>query len=175
MYFPAEDTFLLIRGVKGLPSLGRVLEIGVGSGKVLEILNEVSTIYVGCDINLNVLKQTVSKDIPRTDLVCCDSAACFVDNSFDTIVFNPPYLPSESIVDQTVDGGKEGIEILLKFIKSSFRLVRKHGSILFISSSLANVEKIKEFIKENGFYYHIIAKEHFMFEDIYLFHCMKLL
>jgi len=175
MYFPAEDTDLLIKGIKGLRSLGRLLEIGVGSGKVLEASSQASIFCVGCDIDLAVLKLTASKSMPRTDLVCCDSANCFVDNSFDTIVFNPPYLPSEDIIDLTIDGGKEGVEVLFKFIKSSFRLMKRHGVILFISSSFANIEKVKKFIEENGLCCHIIAKEHFFFEDIYLFHCVKLL
>jgi len=174
MYHPSEDTFLLIRGLEGASSLGMVLEIGVGSGKVAEVLGERADMYVGCDISLSTLIQIIHSTFSRTELVCCDSANCFINNHFDTIVFNPPYLPSEGIVDQTVDGGRKGNEIIFKFLKSSFKLLKQNGSIFFISSSLADLQEIKDFIKEKKFDYKIIIKEHFIFEDIYLFRCRKL-
>jgi len=173
MYHPSEDTFLLIRGLERTSSLGVVLEIGVGSGKVAEVLGKRADMYIGCDIDLSTLIQIVHDAFPRTELVCCDSANCFINNHFDTVIFNPPYLPSEGIVDQTVDGGRQGNEILFKFLKSSFKLLKLYGSIFFISSSLANVQEIKDFIKENEFDYEIIIKEHYIFEDIILFRCRK--
>lgn len=119
MYLPAEDTFLLIRGLDSYNSLGRVLEIGFGSGKVAESINDKSEFYVGCDINFNVLKEFKTKNIfnLKIDLVCCDSASCFRPFSFDTIIFNPPYLPSESINDVTINGGHEGCEVTINFLK----------------------------------------------------------
>lgn len=173
MYSPSEDTFLMIRGIEKIVSLGTVLEIGVGSGKAAEILGQKTNVYIGCDIDLSTLNQIAHKELPRTDLVCCDSADCFIDNHFDTIIFNPPYLPSEGIVDQTIDGGRHGNEILLKFLESSFKLLKPDGSIFFISSSLADVLEIKDFIKEKDSDCEIIMKEHFMFEDIYLFRCRR--
>jgi release factor glutamine methyltransferase len=174
MYYPSEDTFLLIRGLERGPSLGIVLEIGVGSGKVAEVLGERADMYVGCDIDRRTLNQIVHKTSSRTELVCCDSANCFINNYFDTIVFNPPYLPSEEIVDQTVDGGRKGNEIIFKFLNSSFKLLKPDGSIFFISSSLANEQELKDFIKKKKFDYEILIREHFLFEDIYLSRCRKL-
>jgi len=174
MYSPAEDTFLLIKGIEKFPGLGKVLEIGIGSGKVAEVLSWKAIMYIGCDIELNILGQILSKPFQRTELVCCDSATCFVNNYFDTIIFNPPYLPSEEVIDRTIDGGKEGNEIILKFLESSFKLIKPKGSIFFIISSLANVQKIKDFVYSNGFDFKEVIREHFIFEDICLFWCQNL-
>ncbi|MEM0384902.1 MAG: methyltransferase domain-containing protein, partial [Nitrososphaeria archaeon] len=84
---PAEDTFLLIRGLDSYNNLGKVLEIGFGSGKVAELINEKSEFYVGCDISFSMLKEFKIKNVLnlKIDLVCCDAASCFRDLSFDTI------------------------------------------------------------------------------------------
>lgn len=176
MYLPAEDTFLLIRGLDSYNNLGRVLEIGFGSGKVAELINEKSEFYVGCDINLSVLKEFKIKNMfnLKIDLVCCDSASCFRALSFDTIIFNPPYLPSESIEDITIDGGYEGCEITLKFLKNSFRLLKVNGLIFFVISTLSNLSKITNFLEENNFSYEEILREKFLFEHILLYKCKKL-
>ncbi|MCX8188350.1 MAG: methyltransferase domain-containing protein [Nitrososphaeria archaeon] len=176
MYLPAEDTFLLIRGLDSYNNLGKVLEIGLGSGKVAELINERSEFYVGCDINFNVLKEFKTKNVfnLKIDLVCCDSASCFRSLSFDTIIFNPPYLPSESIEDITIDGGYEGCEVTIAFLKNSFRLLKVNGLIFFIASTLSNLSKITSFLKENNFSYEEILREKFLFEHIILYKCMKL-
>ncbi|MEM4522193.1 MAG: methyltransferase domain-containing protein [Nitrososphaeria archaeon] len=176
MYLPAEDTFLLIRGLDSYNNLGKVLEIGFGSGKVAELINEKSEFYVGCDISFSVLKEFKIKNVLnlKIDLVCCDAASCFRDLSFDTIIFNPPYLPSESIEDITIDGGYEGCEITMKFLKNSFRLLKVNGLIFFVTSTLSNLSKILDLIEENNFSYEEILREKFLFEHILLYKCKKL-
>ncbi|MGB9724939.1 MAG: HemK2/MTQ2 family protein methyltransferase [Nitrososphaeria archaeon] len=176
MYLPAEDTYLLIRGLESYDNLGKVLEIGFGSGKVAEALNRRSEIYVGCDIDFNVLKDFKIKNPynPKIELVCCDSASCFRNSFFDTIVFNPPYLPSDSIIDHTINGGPEGCELILKFLETSFRILNSTGSIFFIASTLSNLSKITSFIKDNGFGCKEVIKEKLFFEHIILFKCKKL-
>lgn len=176
MYLPAEDTFLLIRGLDPFDNLGRMLEIGFGSGKIAEAVNEKSEIYVGCDINFDVLKEFKIKNIfnLKIELVCCDSASCFRATSFDTIIFNPPYLPSESIKDITVDGGHEGCEIIINFLENSFRVLKSDGLIFFVTSTLSNLSKITNFLKENNFGYEEIVSEKFLFEHILLFKCKRL-
>jgi HemK-related putative methylase len=176
MYCPAEDTYLLIRGLDSQSNLGKVLEIGFGSGKVAEALTGRSEIYVGCDIDFNVLRGFKMRHpyTPKIELVCCDSASCFRNSFFDTIVFNPPYLPSDSIVDHTINGGPEGCELILKFLENSFRILNLNGSIFFIASTLSNLSKITSFIKDNGFKCEEVMREKFFFEYIILFKCKKL-
>lgn len=174
MYAPAEDTFLLIRGLEHISKLGNVLEIGIGSGKVAEKLSKHAKTYVGVDIELSILKN-IKEYLPNIDLICCDSAKCFVKDYFDTIIFNPPYLPSEGFVDITIDGGESGNEILLKFLKDSFEIIKPFGTIFFIASSLSNLQKVQSFIRENGFSCMEILNESFLYETIYLFKCNRLL
>jgi len=174
MYVPAEDTFLLIKGLEQISKLGNVLEIGIGSGKVVEkLLDRVKT-YVGVDIELTTLKN-VKEYLPDIELVCGDSAQCFIGAYFDTIIFNPPYLPSEDFVDITVDGGIGGNEILLKFLRDSFEIIKPDGVIFFVASSLSNLQEVQSFIRKNGFYCVEILNEHFIYETIHLFKCSRLL
>jgi len=175
MYLPAEDTFLLIRGLDPYPYLGKVLEIGFGSGRVAEAVNERSEIYIGCDIDFSVLRKfkMTGKYNTKIELVCCDSASCFRNFYFDTIVFNPPYLPSDSAVDVTINGGVEGCSLTLKFLRDSFNIIKSTGLIFFVTSTLSNLPKIINFIKENGFEYEEVGREKFLFEHIILFKCRK--
>ncbi|MEM3403556.1 MAG: methyltransferase domain-containing protein [Nitrososphaeria archaeon] len=174
MYVPAEDTFLLIRGLEYTSMLGNTLEIGIGSGKVAEKLSDHVKNYVGVDIELSTLKN-IKEHLPNIDLVCGDSAKCFVKDYFDTIIFNPPYLPSEDFIDITIDGGINGNEILLKFLKDSFNIIKPSGTIFFIASSLSNLQEVQSFIRENGFSCIEILNKNFLYETISLFKCNRLL
>src|ERR687898_3238150 len=113
MYAPSDDTFLLadcLRQYNGK----RALEIGVGSGLLLNILEKNFAYVAGSDIDLQALQhskqQTSSSSSTNVLLVCCDAGSAFGIGKFDLIVSNPPYLPNNddddnNILDPTVHGG----------------------------------------------------------------------
>ena len=84
-----------------------------------------------------------------------------------------PYLPSDEISDNTIDGGVEGLEIPLKIIKSVRNHVKDGGKILFLSSSLSNYEKLLEKTRRLGFDVNIIAKKKLFFEELILIEARK--
>ncbi len=141
-YRPAEDTFFLLDISSDIAS-GRVLEMGCGSCFVLS--NIAADFKVGCDlIRPDNLKQEL-------DLVIGDcTRPPFRYASFDHVIFNPPYLPSKVIEDVTVDGGREGIEVPMKFLRSSLKLVKSGGTIRFVLSSLSNYHKVEDAINKLG-------------------------
>ena len=94
---------------------------------------------------------------------------------FDVILFNPPYLPTDKKIirddnrtemDYTWEGGIEGDELTLKFIKIIPEIAKKGAEFLFISSSQVNQDRILNWLKENNISVMYIKKKHIFFEDI---------
>ncbi|PWU78652.1 MAG: methylase [Candidatus Nitrosopolaris wilkensis] len=164
MYLPSEDSFLLANAVKGYTGKS-ALEIGVGSGVVLQILHENFQIVAGTDIDfvsLRYCKENLSNDIM---LACCDAASAF-RHKFDLIVTNPPYLPLEDNErkDSAIHGNSNGIETTLNFVKSAISVLADNGKILIIISSLSNYTKIDEFLVQMKLRRRTIGKRKLFFE-----------
>ncbi|MEM3853452.1 MAG: hypothetical protein QW606_03990, partial [Conexivisphaerales archaeon] len=62
------------------------------------------------------------------------------------VFFNPPYLPSESIQDKAVDGGKGGIEIALPFLVQSLMVAKEEGQIFTLLSSLSDLNLFRKIL-----------------------------
>jgi len=102
-----------------------------------------------------------------------------LQNSFDIIIFNPPYLPSieyhdsnknSSKLDISWDGGPKGYELFLRFIKQ-FQLFIKLDSPSFgyyISSSYTDLDELNIQIEKYNLFNEILLKKHVSFEDIIL-------
>ncbi|MDP3640695.1 MAG: methyltransferase, partial [Nanoarchaeota archaeon] len=111
VYEPAEDSFLLQRWVKE-HALGRVLDMGTGSGiqafaaaaspRVREVL--------AVDIDKETiaqLRQKIAKEKIAAKKIKALQSDLFehIAGKFDTILFNPPYLPQDpGIEDHTIYG-----------------------------------------------------------------------
>ena len=56
-----------------------------------------------------------------------------MNKRFDTIIFNPPYLPDElKVKDLTLEGGKKGYEVIEKFLNDVSNHLKPDGAILII-------------------------------------------
>ena len=66
-----------------------------------------------------------------------------IKEKFDTIIFNPPYLPEDEFDNEKLitTGGKEGWEIVEKFLTESKNYLNVDGQILLLFSSLTNKDK----------------------------------
>lgn len=166
MYLPSEDSFLLAKAVKGYTGKS-ALEIGVGSGVVLQVLHENFQIVAGTDIDfasLKYCKENLSNDIM---LACCDAASTF-RHKFDLIVTNPPYLPLEDneMKDSAIHGNSDGIETTLNFVESAIPVLADNGKMLIIISSLSNDTKIDEFLVQMKLKRRTISKKKLFFERL---------
>ena len=168
LYEPSEDTFFLSKYLENETG-DDALDIGTGSGYLARILLSKFANVVATDINFYALK---SQNPKLPNCICCENADA-LRFQFDLIVCNMPYLPSKEISDQTVDGGKEGIEVPLKIIQSVKNCLKENGSFLFLTSSLANFEKLMEETKKLGFSVNTIASKKLFFEELILVKAKK--
>ena len=154
IYQPAEDSYLLQKYVKK-HACGRVLDLGTGSGIQAVTAAMVKSVkeVVAVDINPTAVKELKSK---RVNKIKVEESDLFsnVKGQFNTIIFNPPYLPQdkvgkEVIEDPTLYGGKKGWEISEKFFNQVSKYLMPEGKVLFLFSSLTNREKIEEIIENN--------------------------
>ncbi len=163
---------MLRRIVEGL-SAEIALEIGCGVGFVLESLARRCRWVIGADVDMNALLQAKARLVGRAlanfDLVCCSSAEAFKVASFDLVVFNPPYLPSEKIEDLAVDGGEGGVEVTLSWLKECARVVKPSGKVVLITSSLAPQDLLISGASQLGFKMKLIASQPLFFEELYAY------
>jgi release factor glutamine methyltransferase len=205
VYSPSDDTYLLLDyfkkaitlehfdGLK-LSNITNILDMGTGTG-ILAIFFQKLT-----DLITNFNPKIYASDILSEALVCAKSNEklnninnkiqfiqsdlfnSFPDkfqNSFDIIIFNPPYLPSieyhdskkkSSKLDISWDGGPKGYELFLRFIKQ-FQLFIKLDSSSFgyyISSSHTDLDELNIQIEKYKLFNEILLKKHVSFEDIFL-------
>lgn len=178
MYPPQEDSFLLLEQVKKY-ARGKVLDMGTGSGiqaRGAAEKNEVESV-LAVDIDRKVidgLKKTVSN--PKIKFMVSDLFSN-IFKRYDTILFNPPYLPREEndkkIRDLALFGGKEGYEILEKFFKLVGNYLNENGIILIVFSSFTHKEKVNEIISNNGFSFEQLNSQHIFFEDLFVYAIKK--
>lgn len=89
---------------------------------------------------------------------------------FDTIIFNPPYLPEDvKLKDLTLDGGKKGYEVLERFFDDVNDHLSEKGVVLVVFSSLTKKDKVDEFIRNNLLEFKLLEKQHIFFEDLFVY------
>lgn len=184
VYQPAEDSYLLQKEVKKR-AFGSVLEIGTGSGILAETaaLKKNVTGVTAVDIqkrSIDYAKKHVSKEAQKKIFFYVSDIFSKVNikkGKFDTIIFNPPYLPldkrepASSRLETT--GGKHGYEIIERFLNSVSRHLKQEGIVLLLFSTLTGQEKVDQFIHENMLKFKPVAEEKISFETLYVYEIKK--
>lgn len=172
IYPPGEDSCLLQKFVK-IHAFGRVLEIGTGSGiqaltasgspKVREVM--------AMDINPKAITELKAKTKKNKKIKTkVSNLFSQVSSRFDTIIFNPPYLPTDKEnPDPALDGGKHGWEISERFFSQVSRYLNPEGIILFLFSTLTNKNKIDELVAKNLLEFQELGKEKLAFEELFVY------
>ncbi|AFU59440.1 MAG: methyltransferase [Nitrososphaera sp.] len=162
MYVPSDDTFLLADCIREYSGKW-ALEIGVGSGVLLNLLEKSFANVAGSDIDLRALEHCRGRS--GAMLVCCDAASAFAGR-FDLIVSNPPYLPDDKVRDTTVHGGPAGVETTMHFIQSALPLLARGGKMLFVVSSLADSTALDRLIKEKKMHKKAVKEKKLFYETL---------
>ena len=171
-------------------SKGKVLDVGTGSGiqAIAAAENKNVSSVLATDIQKGVIEyckkciknkkiKFIQSDLFKNikgEFDTIENAKHFRKSQkplvFDTIIFNPPYLPQElKLKDLTIEGGKKGYEVIERFLNNVNNILKLNGIILIIFSSLTKKEKVEEFIKNNLLEFEELEKQHIFFEDIYIY------
>jgi len=178
VYEPTEDSQLLKKYIQK-HAKGIVLDMGTGSGiQAEEAAASKKVIKVfGVDITKESIIHCI-KNIQNKKIKFMMSNLFSVFNKderfkkikFDTIIFNPPYLPQDpGIEDVTLYGGKEGYEIVMRFLYQAKKFLKPKGKILLLFSSLTNKDKVEKYILKYNYVFKELDKKHWFFEDLYIY------
>jgi release factor glutamine methyltransferase len=169
VYQPAEDSRLLAEAAVE-HARGRTLEVGTGSGWVAErIAAETDAEVVASDYNPHACRQARDRGLPavRADLV-----APFRDEAFDTVAFNPPYLPTapdnewDDWMERALSGGASGRAVIVPFLEDVGRVLRPDGVVLLLVSSLTGFETVVDHAERRGFDVSTVRQESYPFETL---------
>jgi release factor glutamine methyltransferase len=164
IYQPREDSFLLQKQVKlETKPDDKVLDMGTGSGIQALTALEISKDVTASDINPKCLKNLKLKTI-QSDLFQN------IQEKFDLIIFNPPYLPKdpnepeESALATT--GGQKGHEIIKSFLQQAKSYLTEKGRILLLYSSLSG--DIPQIVQELNYNLKLLSKDSFFMEKLFV-------
>ena len=162
MYNPKEDSFLLLKNIKNhLRSEDKVLDMGTGSGILAKEASRVSKQVTAADINKEIPKHLGSINLIHSDLFSN------IKEKFNVILFNPPYLPSKSIRHIDLDGGRNGTEIIEKFLAKAREHLDENGKILLLCSSLN--KDVESLFKKYSYNFKKIDQTSLFFEKLYVY------
>jgi release factor glutamine methyltransferase len=158
IYSPSEDSYLLAGQVNDLANGKRVLDMGSGSGIQGRIALDAGAKSVVC-----VEQDSESVSHLRKEGFNVVKSDLFekVSGRFDLIVFNPPYLPSDSREDResskVTSGGFKGDEVLIRFLRKVRDYLSGDGKALIVVSSLTPREKIEEILLSEGLEWEVVV------------------
>lgn len=171
-YLSHEDSELLRQASRSYRGI-RCIEIGIGYGSNLVEMKGKYDMLVGTDVSKTEAFER--DDMEGINLIRTDIASCVRSGTFDLVLMNPPYLPSSSIEDSTVDGGKhDGFEIPERFLVDALRIIKPNGRILLVISSETSVKRFERFCEENQLVFRAILRKHLFFEDLLVYELQKL-
>ncbi|MFC1801417.1 HemK2/MTQ2 family protein methyltransferase [Nanoarchaeota archaeon] len=169
IYQPREDSELLKKYVKQFAK-GLVLDMGTGSGIQAETAakkREVKTV-IAVDINPEAKKYIQHK---KVKFIHSDLFKKIPKKRFNTIIFNPPYLPQDpNIEDPSLYGGKQGFEILEKFLNQINTYLEEDGIVLIVFSNFTQKNIVDFILEKNLLQFKLLEKQKLpLFEELYCY------
>jgi len=170
VYSPEADTFLLARAARAEVKAGdRVLEVGTGSGYIAAELVRICNV-VATDINPHaaLCARERGVDVLRGDLFSG------IRGTFDLILFNPPYLPTQlneridDWLEYALDGGECGRAVIEQFAAEVGRVIAPGGRILLLISSLTGLDEVCQLFSRYGFIAGVAMQRTVEDEELYV-------
>ena len=203
VYYPSDDTYVILDFFKNninddffdgkkIEKVKQILDLGTGTGIIAIFLQMIKKKHLKFKPEIyatDLLKEAIecaklneksNNEKSEIKFIESDLFTNFpnsLKNSFDVVIFNPPYLPSSSLIsgedskekiDYSWNGGKKGLETIFKFLDQVKLFLNLDFYVYFISSSRADLKELNEQILIKGFKHSIMEKKHMFFEDILL-------
>ena len=167
IYSPSDDSFLMLDALSKIPVKGKeVLDIGTGSGILALFCALHGAQVTATDIDEKTLDQ-VQRSARSLGVTLRVSLSDLFENipaQFDLIMFNPPYLPSTTTEDMTIDGGKQGKALAERFLEDLGAHLKKDGSALLLLSNASNPDSLAE--THSHFEFSTVASRALFFEEL---------
>jgi len=181
IYEPREDTFLinsiLIKlDEKNLLKDKKILELGCGNCFNSIFCAKSGANVYSTDINPEALehgKKICQDSKIKINFILSDMFQNISEKNFDIIIFNPPYLISDSIEDITVDGLDAGRHFIDIFIDNFYKHLAQNGFALLIHTNYNNLNTTKDKLFKLGYKLEILKIEHYFFEELYVLKISK--
>lgn len=172
VYDPSDDTFLVIDNAQ---PHGSILEMGTGSGIISIFFSLKGFEVVGVDIDPRAVECAKSNANVNGCSAMFRQSDLFsaVPESFDTIIFNPPYLPTEDNFPGSGqwDGGSDGFKVIRPFLHKVTDHLRSGGNAFLVLSSFTEVDSlIREFSRLS---FEKVSSVSFPFETLSLYRIVR--
>jgi release factor glutamine methyltransferase len=153
----------------------RVLEVGTGSGHIAAELVRSAKDVVATDINPHAAAcaRQNGVEVVRNDLLCG------IRGTFDLVIFNPPYLPTQADeriddwLEYALDGGVDGRAVIERFAAGVERMLVPGGRILLLVSSLTGLSEVRDIFSRQGFTSGIVLEQKVEDESLYVLRIIK--
>jgi release factor glutamine methyltransferase len=171
IYEPAEDSTLLLQVARReLDAEDRVLEVGTGSGFIAaELAADPGATVIGSDLNPHACRRARERGVQT---VCGDLVDPFREDTFDAVLFNPPYLPRveaaerEDWVETALTGGETGRAVIEPFVETVGRVLAPGGTVHLVVSTLTGVDAVRSHASDLGFETTVLEEESYPFETL---------
>ncbi len=166
-YHPSDDSYLMLDALAKFPLQGRkVLDMGTGSGILALFCAMHGADVTATDVDSSALRQAQKAAIARGLRLETKVSDLFseVHERFNLITFNPPYLPSTTLEDRTIDGGPGGAMLSERFFSEIPSHLERDGTAVILASSLNEPESWFE--KYPGLKFSVLAKRSLFFEEL---------
>jgi len=166
-YPVSEDTLLILDHLK---CGKKVLDMGTGNGVIAIECAKRGSQVTAVDIDPKAvmkLKKIAEEENLKIEAFVSNLFEN-VNGKFDTIIFNPPYLPGNAVELEDLQwagGGEYGDEIILRFLTQAKEYLKEDGEIYIILSSFNRIERIKNL----PYQFELLATKKFSFHEIYLY------
>lgn len=170
VYQPAEDSGLLAEAGRE-HARGVVVEVGTGSGWVASEVAGAAAVerVVGTDVNPHACRRARERGV---EAVRADLLDPLRDGTVDTLLFNPPYLPTtpetewDDWQERALSGGDTGRAVIEPFLRDAPRVLAADGRALLLVSSLTGFADVVEHAVDCGFDAETVVEESYPYETL---------